>query len=288
MQQAPFISVVITTYNRPDALAAVVEACFVQHDKNFAIIIADDGSTANTREAIAALKSRSPVPLLHVWQPDQGFRAAMARNRGVLASSGQYIVFLDGDCIPQADFIARHRALARRGYLVTGSRILLSETLTARVLGKTVDIHALSALQKLGYRLQGHSNKLLQWLFRWPDIGRQSKRFSWRRIKSCNLGVWRSDLDTVNGFDGSFVGWGYEDSDLVVRLFNAGVMRKDGAFATEVLHLWHREAQRDDEASNRRLVLQRAKDKTIAATLGLSAAGSADTAPGTPPPPSPT
>ncbi|MES2320859.1 MAG: glycosyltransferase family 2 protein [Pseudomonadota bacterium] len=288
MQQAPFISVVITTYNRPDALAAVVEACFAQHDKNFEIIIADDGSTANTKQAIDALKTRSPVALHHVWQPDEGFRAAMARNRGVVASKGDYVVFLDGDCIPQADFISRHRALARRGYLVTGSRILLTEELTARILDKSVDILRLGALQKLRYRLQGHSNKLLQWLFRWPDIGRESRRFTWRRIKSCNLGVWRSDLDTVNGFDGSFVGWGYEDSDIVVRLFNAGVMRKDGAFATEVLHLWHREAQRNDEASNRKLVLERARNKTIVATLGLTAAGNSCTAPDIPPPPSPT
>ncbi len=73
----------------------------------------------------------------------------------------------------------------------------------------------------------------------------------------------------VNGFDESFLGWGHEDSDLVVRLFNAGVMRKDGAFATEVFHLWHKEAQRDQESSNRKVVLQRAADKTTQATQGL-------------------
>ncbi len=110
---------------------------------------------------------------------------------------------------------------------------------------------------------------MLQLLVRWPDAGRASRRFSWRRIKSCNLGVWRRDLDTVNGFDESFLGWGHEDSDLVVRLFNAGIMRKDGAFATEVFHLWHREAQRDQESSNRKLVLARAADKTVLATRGL-------------------
>ena len=123
---------------------------------------------------------------------------------------------------------------------------------------------------KLRYRFKGDINKVLQLLLTWPDAARESRRFSWRRIKSCNLGVWRSDLDMVNGFDESFLGWGHEDSDLVVRLFNAGVMRKDGAFATEVFHLWHREAQRDQESSNRRVVLQRAEDKTVLATRGLS------------------
>jgi glycosyltransferase involved in cell wall biosynthesis len=273
MHQAPFISVVITTYNRPDALTAVVEACFAQSDKNFEIIIADDGSTADTGACIAALRARSPVALQHVWQPDEGFRAAMARNRGTLAARGDYIVFLDGDCVPQRDFIAQHRKLAKRGFLVSGSRVLLSPALTERILTDHIDLPASGSLQQLGHRLRGDVNKVVQVLVRWPDLGRESRRFTWRRIKSCNLGVWRTDLDLVNGFDESFLGWGHEDSDLVVRLFNAGVMRKDGAFATEVFHLWHREAKRDQESSNRRVVLERAADKTTLATQGLRSHG---------------
>ena len=271
MQQAPSISVVITTYNRPDALSAVVEACFAQSDKNFEIIIADDGSTANTKDCIGSLKTRSPVRLEHVWQPDEGFRAAMARNRGILAACGDYILFLDGDCIPQRDFVAQHRKLAAPGYLVSGSRVLLSQAMTQRVLAEQIDLPDASAVRKLGFRLGGHFNKLLQVLVSWPDLWRERSGFSWRRIKSCNLGVWRRDLEVVNGFDESFSGWGHEDSDLVVRLFNAGVLRKDGAFATEVFHLWHREATREHAQSNRRVVLERAANKTVLATKGLSA-----------------
>jgi len=270
MRQAQTISVVITTYNRPDALAAVVRACFMQNDNNFEIIIADDGSDANTRACVQHLAAGSPVPLRHVWQPDQGFRAAMARNRGTLAAHGEYIVFLDGDCIPQRDFIARHRALSQPGYLVSGSRILMSEALTRRVLDEGIAVAATSALTRLQWRLRGDLNKTLQPLgLRWPDLGRTSRKFTWRRIKSCNLAVWRSDLEKVNGFDESFTGWGHEDSDLVVRLFHAGVRRKDGAFATEVFHLWHREAQRDQETSNRKVVLERAANKVTQATIGL-------------------
>jgi glycosyltransferase involved in cell wall biosynthesis len=270
MQEAPFISLVISTYNRPDALAAVVEGCFAQSDRHFEIIIADDGSSATTQQCVEALKARSPVPMQHIWQADDGFRLAAARNRGTLAARGEYLVFLDGDCIPQRDFIAQHRKLAQRGYMVTGSRVLLSEAFTARVLSEHIDLPGASGLQKFGYRLQGHMNKVLQLLLRLPDIGRAKHRFSWRRIKGCNLGMWRSDLDTINGFDESFKGWGHEDSDLVVRMFNAGVMRKDGAFATEVFHLWHREAKRDQATSNRHLVLERAANKSFLASQGLT------------------
>jgi glycosyltransferase involved in cell wall biosynthesis len=270
MRQARTISVVITTYNRPEALDAVVRACFMQNDKNFEIIIADDGSTANTRACVKQLAAASPVPIRHVWQADDGFRAAMARNRGTLAASGEYIVFLDGDCIPQRDFIARHRALSQPGCLVSGSRILMSERLTQRVLDEKIDLGAVKRATLLGWRLEGDLNKTLQPLgLRWPDLGRVSGKFKWRRIKSCNLGVWRSDLERVNGFDESFVGWGYEDSDLVLRLHHAGVQRKDGAFATEVFHLWHREAQRDQEASNRQVVLERAGSRVTQAVRGL-------------------
>lgn len=246
-----------------------MRACFMQDDKRFEIIIADDGSTANTRACVEKLAAGAPVPVRHVWQPDQGFRAAMARNRGILAARGDYIVFLDGDCIPQRDFIARHRALSAPGCLVSGSRILLSEALTRRVLDQGIDVPASSLATRLGWRTRGDINKVLQLFLRWPDIGRTSTTFKWRRIKSCNLAVWRSDLERVNGFDESFVGWGYEDSDLVLRLFHAGIKRKDGAFATEVFHLWHREAQRDRETSNRNEVLARAEAKVTQAVRGL-------------------
>jgi glycosyltransferase involved in cell wall biosynthesis len=269
MHQAPTISVIITTYNRPDALRAVVEACFAQDDLDFEIIIADDGSGDNTRACVAALQAAAPVPLRHVWQDDLGFRAARARNLGTLAASGDYIVFLDGDCVPQRDFVRRHRRLAQPGHVVCGSRILLSEAGTGRVLAEGIDLQRLGLGRMLRWRLAGHLNKLLQLLVGWPDLGRTTRRFSWRRIKSCNMAAWRSDLELVNGFDESFLGWGHEDSDLVVRLFNAGVMRKDGAFATEVFHLWHRENQRDQESSNRQLVLRRAAERTTLAVRGL-------------------
>ncbi|MES2114423.1 MAG: glycosyltransferase family 2 protein [Pseudomonadota bacterium] len=271
MHQPFTISVIVSTYNRPDALSAVLQACFAQDDRHYEIIVADDGSTASTAQCVAALRARSPVPLEHVWQEDLGFRLARVRNLGIQAARGHYLLFLDGDCVPQPDFVSQHRKLAQRGHMVSGSRILLSEQLTARVLAGQVDVNRLSLADKLRLRAGGHLNKILQLLARWPDVGRARRHFSWRRIKGCNLAIWRSDLDRINGFDESFHGWGYEDSDIVLRLFNAGVMRKDGAFATEVLHLWHPESKRDQASSNRDLVVQRIADKTVRAAQGLQA-----------------
>lgn len=271
MQQTFTISVIVSTYNRPGALSAVLQACFAQDDTSFEIIIADDGSTHNTRDCIEALRPQSPVPLQHVWQDDLGFRLARARNLGIAAAKGDYLLFLDGDCVPQPDFIRQHRKLAQRGYMVTGSRILLSPALTARVEHEHLNLHTLGLAAQLRLRLSGDLSKILQLRTRWPDLGRARHRFSFRRIKGCNLGIWRSDLELINGFDESFKGWGYEDSDAVLRLFNAGVMRKDGAFATEVMHLWHRESPRDQAGSNHGIVLRRIVDKTVRAAAGLRA-----------------
>lgn len=267
------ISLIITTYNRPNALAAVVEACFTQSDRRFEIIIADDGSGDDTRATVAALAARSPVPLRHVWQSDEGFRLAMSRNRGIASAQGDYIVMLDGDCIPQHDFIARHRALAQPGHVVTGSRILVDEAATVKVLAGQLQLQELSAAALLRLRLGGAINKAAQLLIKLPDIGRAQRTFSYRRIKGCNMAMWRSDLELVNGFDESFKGWGHEDADVILRLFNAGVMRKDGAFATEVFHLWHHEAVRDHASSNQQLVRQRQIERTTQATQGLRNGG---------------
>lgn len=263
------ISLIVTTYNRPDALEAVIEGCFEQTDQNFEIIVADDGSGEATRACVARLAARSPVPLQHVWQPDAGFRLAMSRNGGIAAARGQYIVIIDGDCVPQRDFIAQHRRLAKRGFMVTGSRILVSPQFTQRALAEKISLQGLALRDKFSLRAAGHINKVMQLLLHLPDVGREKKRFTYRRIKGCNMAIWRSDVELVNGFDASFSGWGYEDSDMVLRLFNAGVMRKDGAFATEVFHLWHKEAQRDQASSNRMIVQQREADGTTQAAMGL-------------------
>jgi glycosyltransferase involved in cell wall biosynthesis len=265
----PKLSVVISTYNWPQALRAVVEGFFRQTDMDFEIVIADDGSGEATRACVDQLRACSPVPLKHVWQPDIGYRLAMSRNRGIRVCEGDYVLVVDGDCIPQRNYIAQHRKLARRGFMVTGSRILLNPGASERVLAGSLDLQSIGLADKLRLRLTGGTNKLPQMLWTLPDLGREKSRFSFRRIKGCNMGIWRDDLERINGFDESFQGWGHEDADLVVRLFHAGVMRKDGAFATEVFHLWHREAKRDQESSNKRVVLERAANKTTQAAKGL-------------------
>ncbi|HSH14197.1 MAG TPA: glycosyltransferase family 2 protein [Desulfurivibrionaceae bacterium] len=259
------ISVIISTYNWPRALTLVLDSLAGQADLGFEVVVADDGSTQETAELVAARALDFPVPLRHVWQEDQGFRAAAARNRAVAASHGDYLLFLDGDCLVRASFVATHRRLARPGWFVAGNRILLGDTLTAAILAGDRPVHLYTPLEFLLARRSGGVNRLLP-LLRLPNgCFRRLRPRRWQGAMTCNLAVWREDFYRVNGFDENFVGWGHEDAEFVGRLINAGVFRKEGRFALPVLHLWHQNQHRGREAGNlRRLHEQLAKKATRA------------------------
>jgi glycosyltransferase involved in cell wall biosynthesis len=238
------ISVIVTTWNREEALDAVLRSLAVQTDSDFEVIIADDGSGEGTAKLIADWVPKLGCPLKHVWQEHRGFRAAEIRNRAILASAGVYCIFLDGDCIARPGFIATHRLLSEQSWFVTGNRILMSEHLTATILRDKLDPETWNYRQWARERGRGGINRTVP-LMRLP-LGplRKLRWRAWRGARSCNLAVWRSDLNRIDGFDCAYEGWGREDSDLLVRLLHAGVRRKDGVFATGVLHLWHPTADR--------------------------------------------
>lgn len=268
-------SVIVTTYNREDALEAVLRSLACQTEQNFEVVVADDGSTAATAKTIDAWKGKIGRRLDHVWHEDRGFRAAEIRNRAILASHGAYCIFLDGDCIVRPDFVATHRRLAEPGCFVTGNRILLSRELTANVLRGNLTPEAWTFADWLAERRRGGVNRLSA-LLRLP-LGplRRLRQRKWRGARSCNLAIWRADLDRVDGFDADYSGWGKEDSDIIVRLLHAGVRRKDGVFATGVLHLWHAEAERGRLAENERRLSDSLAGDRIRARSGLSAIRSA-------------
>ena len=264
------ISVIVTTYNREDALGAALRGLERQTDRNFEIIVADDGSTEVTREFVAQRAARLDISLKHVWQENRGFRAAEIRNRAILASRGAYCIFLDGDCIPRPDFIAVHRRLAEPGWFVTGNRVLLSRDLTERILAQAIEPERWGLGTWLTLRARRKINRLAPLLPLPAGILRKLRTSAWRGARSCNLAVWRSDLDWVDGFDAAFSGWGLEDSDLLIRLLHAGLRRKDGNFATGVLHLWHPEADRSYLLENQRRLDEIEASDRLRAIEGMS------------------
>jgi len=267
---AELISVVVTTYKREDALDAVLRSLARQTDADFEIVVADDGSGPATAATVENWQGRAGKRLAYVWHEDCGFRAAEIRNRAILASHGAYCIFLDGDCIARPDFVATHRRLAEPGWFVTGNRILLSPALTEKVLRERLMPENWSFADWLVERRRRGINRMSALLHLPLGPLRRLRLKAWRGARSCNLAVWRSDLDRVDGFDASYSGWGKEDSDFLVRLLRAGVRRKDGVFATGVIHLWHAEADRSQLTENERKLNGIVAGGGVRARQGLS------------------
>jgi len=244
------LSVIMTTYNRPDALARVLEGLGRQTRLPDEVVIADDGSGPETTAVIEKFQATCPFPLAHVRHADRGFRAAAIRNKAIRKSSGDYIVSLDGDCIPERHFIADHRNLAQRGCFFQGKRILVDKNRSVTFSIREVDtrVKTMRCLLRRGIGNRHH-------LIRLPFLpARRSHSLS--GIRSCNMGFFREDIYAVNGFNEQFEGWGREDSELAVRLYNYGLKRKTHGFAAICFHLWHADNKRDRLAANDALLAQ--------------------------------
>ena len=256
------ISILLATYNWPQALKLCLESLATQTDRDFEIIIADDGSTQSTTQLIDSYKDI--LPITHLWQEDEGFRKTKILNQAIATAQGDYLIFLDGDCIVQPDFVERHRQLAQKGYLVTGSRVLLNEKLTQDLLSwKTWDFTQFRS-QLLSNRLNGQINKLLPLLVKlgngsWRDY----KKFVWRRIKGCNMACWKADAQAIGGFDETMTGWGHEDADFVFRLQRHHIKRKSGSWSTEVFHLFHPIHDQSNAEENARRVREKILAKAM-------------------------
>jgi glycosyltransferase involved in cell wall biosynthesis len=264
------ISIIVTTYDRADALDAVLRSLALQSDRAFEVVVADDGSGPDTAALIERWKPLLGAPLRHVWHEHRSFRAAEIRNRAIRLSRGAYCVFLDGDCLARPDFVGVHRSLAERGWFVTGNRALLTPALTDAVLRQRLEPEMWGLAGWIGQRLGGGLNRLAP-VLRLP-LGplRKLRPRAWEGARSCNLAVWRSDLDRVDGFDAAFSGWGKEDSDLLVRLLHAGVRRKDGIYATGVLHLWHPAADRSQLKDNEQRLAHVIESRRVRAEQGIA------------------
>lgn len=263
------IAVIVTTYNRPDALEAVLNGFRAQSDRDFEMLVADDGSTADTGDLIRSYARTAGFPLHHVWQEDLGFRPGAARNRALAQTASDYVIFTDGDCVPARDFIHGHRHLAQPGFFLGGNRILLTGPFTTRVLREKLPIQDWGIGQWLLAWLRRDVNRLLP-LLRLPDGDFRTRHArQWEGVKTCNLSAWRADLVRVNGFDEAYSGWGLEDSDLVIRLINAGVRFKSARFATPLFHLWHRENDRSRLPENQQRLNQLLATPRIEAVQGL-------------------
>lgn len=243
------VSVIVSTYEWPQALDVVLRALAAQRDHSFEVVVGDDGSDTETAGVVERWRKELRDRIRHVRQGDEGWRLGRVRNLGALHAKGDYLVFLDGDCIVRRGFMDAVRRAALPGWFLASKRLHLSEQLSRRVLEEGTPVWRWSALG---------------WLLRAPNelvtthreagtpgviIPIRDRRRPWRARQSdftppygaygFFVGVSRADFEAVNGFDMGFASWGGEDRDIAERFRRLGLRCGWPGPAASMLHLWH-------------------------------------------------
>ncbi len=229
------ISLIVTTYNWKEALELVLLSVFGQTVLPDEIIIADDGSRPDTKELIDRFREKSPVPIVHVWQEDKGFRLSKIRNKAIAAAKNEYIIQIDGDCVLEKHFIQDHVEMAKRGTYVCGSRTCCSQEFSNEWFEtKRFNKQKFRPI-KGNYFNQFRVRPLRKYVMTGFPI----------TIKGCNMAFWREDVLAVNGYDEDYEGWGYEDHDMAFRLDNLGIKKRTLKMGAVMYHLYHKEKNSD-------------------------------------------
>ncbi len=243
------ISVILSTYNAPEWLKKCLWGYLSQTDRDFEIVIADDGSGPETKELIHFMAAESTVAIRHVWQKDDGFRKTRILNKAILESDGDYLLFSDGDCIPRSDFIAVHRRFSRQGHFLSGGYFKLPMGVSKVIDCEDIErgrVFDAQWLREQGVRKLPHkwwkltAGKSMETFFnRWTPT-----RASWNGHNSSG---WRSDIVTANGFD-ERMQYGGEDRELGERLVNAGIHPVQLRYSAICVHLDHARGYVNNEA----------------------------------------
>jgi glycosyltransferase involved in cell wall biosynthesis len=262
--EAMHLSVIISTYNQPVWLEKVIWGYAAQSHRDFELVIADDGSTAETRETIDRLRNETGLTIRHVWHEDQGFRKCAILNRAILEAQAEYLIFTDGDCIPRRDFLAQHVRFAEPGYMLSGGAVRLPMDVSRKI--SKDDILAGRAHQASWLRSQGMpwNSKLLKLSAgpRWAWLCERltTTKATWN---GGNASTWKEAILRVNGFD-ERMEYGGEDRELGERLMNVGLRTKSLRFHAICVHLDHARGYVRQEALERNQAIRRETHRTHA------------------------
>jgi glycosyltransferase involved in cell wall biosynthesis len=235
----PYVSVIVSTYNQPEWLQKALWGFEQQLEKNFEIVIADDGSTEETKMLINSFKETSSLKITHIWQEDHGFQKTKILNKAIVASKGEYLIFTDGDCIPRNDLVSTHLGLSRPGCFLSAGYFKLSMKISKQITKNDIETQRCfnaKWLLKLGLKKTFKINKLTSYGLK-EDILNTFTPTS-ATWDGNNASGWRKDVLAVNGFD-ERMQYGGEDREMGERLMNYGIKPQQIRYSTVTLHLDH-------------------------------------------------
>jgi glycosyltransferase involved in cell wall biosynthesis len=251
------VSIIIAFYNKIDLLRLFLAALEQQTYKEFEVVIADDGSKPEVVEEINALKNSYFFPIKHIWQEDNGWQKEKILNKAVVIAEGEYLIFMDGDCIAHPKFVMEHVENRAPNQVLSGRRIELTEKVSKKLTLENIqkgNLHRLVAFPLLvesflfGRRTQyGHLLRI-----RNRKLRKVLVKDKVRTILGCNFSMWKKDLLKVNGFDERYIYPGYgEDTDLDDRLRRIGIYPISKKHMVTVYHIYHPHTDTDHEPNIR-------------------------------------
>lgn len=226
-------TLVTPTYNWPEALDLLLQSVLNQSVLPNEVIIADDGSTKETEELIKKYQQKFPIPLIHVWHEDIKNRKPAIMNKAIAKASFEYIIEIDGDIIMNKHFVEDHLTFAEKGTYLFGSRVNIQKSI----------LDSIFTTKKIHFNLFSKGIKKRTRTIRIPFLMIFSKKIDQRspKLRGCNMSFWREDFIKVNGFNENLVGWGIDDSEMIQRLHNIGILGKRLKFAGLAYHIYHKE-----------------------------------------------
>lgn len=255
-------TLIISTYNWPEALSLVLKSVLNQSKLPDQVIIADDGSTKTTKVVIDAFKSKTTITVLHLWQEDIGFRKAKVLNRAIVESTGDYILQVDGDCILHRHFVKDHLSLAKPNQYLFGSRVTIKTFLDSLFKRKGINFSFLS--KGIKKRTRAIHIPFLSHFYK------ASREFS-KKYRGCNTSYFKTDALAINGYNEDFEGWGgREDSDFALRLLNNGVISRRIRYKAIVFHIYHFEKPKNNLEKNNSIELQTIKNNVTWCDNGIN------------------
>jgi glycosyltransferase involved in cell wall biosynthesis len=262
------ISVIFTTYNSPAWLEKVLWGFHYQTDRNFELVIADDGSGDETRAVIEGFRSDSHLDIVHVWQEDDGFQKCRVLNKAVVAARGDYIVMTDGDCIPRSDFVAVHREYAEPGHFLSGGYIKLPLSVSEAITRE--DIAEGRCFDREWLRDKGFKPPLKIIATPRQAVILNYLTLTNRTWNGHNASCFKQDALMVNGFD-ERMKYGGLDCEFGGRLLNAGIKAKQIRYSAICVHLDHaRGYVNDEDWRNNRIIRKTSiREKLIETPQGI-------------------
>jgi glycosyltransferase involved in cell wall biosynthesis len=259
-------SLCISTYNWPAALYHCLLSVKNQMILPKEVVVADDGSTDETALLLEEIKKDFPIPIIHVWHKDEGFRLAAIRNKSFAKASGDYIIQSDADVIFHPNFIKDHLRFAKKNTFVAGARCLLNKDFSEQLLPQPTNPTVAQMLQHCTKKHNGLHQPILSYAnYLWQRGVAQTKY-----VLGVNMAFFKEDILAVNGYNEEFTGWGKEDNDIAVRLFMKGIKIRFIKFGAILYHIHHKGADGKQLEVNHLLYKKTLANKITFAPKGIN------------------